>query len=191
MKRLLPFAVAACLVIGFRVLGSLFPEALPNFQPLAALWFCGVLLAPGWRGLLFPALVWALTFPLGSGHPGGIGLFATTLAAFLAVFALGHLWKQRPATRFLAGSVAAALLFHLITGTAAWVADPLYPKTAAGLWQSLWTGRAGSPLPSWVFLRNLAAAHLLFTGSLLLARHGLRFPGPGVAKSAATAVVKG
>ena len=174
MKRYLPACVALVSLLGLRALGSAFPEALPNFQPLAALWFCGVLLAPGWRGAVMPALVWAASFPLGSGHPGGPGLFLTTLTAFAVVFGLGGLLARRGAAVFLAGSLGAALLFHLITCAAAWVVDPLYPKSAEGLWQSVWTGPVGSPLPSWVFLRNLAAANLLFTGALLLARLPLR-----------------
>jgi len=66
--------------------------------------------------------------------------------------------------------VAAALMFHLITNGAAWIGDPRYAKTPDGLIQSLWTGPAGSALPSWVFLRNMMAANLLFTAIFLSTR---------------------
>jgi hypothetical protein len=74
----------------------------------------------------------------------------------------------------LIGSVAATLVFHLITNSAAWLADPRYAKSLIGLWQSLWTGAPGDVLPSWVFLRNLGVANLIFTGAHLLAM--LRVP---------------
>ena len=71
MHRILPFLLACLLLVLFRIAGSWFPEALPNFQPLAALFFCGVWMAPGARGFLLPLALWALTFPLGAGHPPG------------------------------------------------------------------------------------------------------------------------
>jgi hypothetical protein len=98
-------------------------------------------------------------------------VFATTLAAFAAVFLLGRKFTAAPASAVLLGTLASSVVFHLLTNTAAWLGSPLYPNTLGGFWQSVWTGPAGSTLPSWVFLRNLAAANLLFTGVILLARH--------------------
>ena len=49
MNRLLPMALILILLVAFRIIGSAFPETLPNFQPLAALFFCGALMAKGWR----------------------------------------------------------------------------------------------------------------------------------------------
>jgi len=172
MHRILPFLLACLLLILFRIAGSWFPEALPNFQPLAALFFCGVWMAPGARGFLLPLALWALTFPLGAGHPPGAGLFLTTLLAFAASFGLGWSMRSARAGAWLAGSVVAALMFHGITSLAAWWADPMYVKSPIGLWQSLWSGPPGGVLPSWVFLRNLVAAHVIFTGLFLLARYG-------------------
>ena len=66
------------------------------------------------------------------------------------------------------------MAFHVITCGGAWLTDPLYAKTLEGLYQSVWTGPVidGQPsaLPSWVFLRNLTAANVLFTGLFLLAQ---------------------
>jgi hypothetical protein len=85
----------------------------------------------------------------------------------------------------LLGSVAATLVFHLITNSAAWLADPRYAKSLVGLWQSLWTGAPGDALPSWVFLRNLAVANLIFTAAHLLAMlrvpHG--YPMPAISQA--------
>ena len=56
-------AMIVMLLIAFRIIGSVFPETLPNFQPLAALFFCGALMAKGWRGWAIPLGAWVLTYP--------------------------------------------------------------------------------------------------------------------------------
>lgn len=185
MNRYLPLCLTAGLLVTFRALGSAFPETLPNFQPLAALFFCGSLLATGWRGFAIPLGVWALTFPLGVGHTSNPALFLTTLLAITLVFFLGKALSSKGMPTLLLGSIAAAITFHLITNGAAWVGDPRYAKTLAGLWQSLWTGTPGDVLPSWVFLRNLTAANLIFTSVLLAAR--IRLPKTAAAQAPAYA----
>ena len=174
----LPILLVVTLLIVFRVFGSVFSETLPNFQPLAALFFCGFLLAPGWRGFAWPAGIYFLTYPLPALLQGRLdwltpGVLAVTLLAFGAMFLLGRTLRPGRAATLLGGAAAAAVLFHLITNGAAWIGSPLYPKTPLGLWQSLWAGPAGSPVPSWVFLRNLMAANLIFTAVLLVARFPL------------------
>lgn len=174
MQRYLPLLLVVGLVIGFRILGSLLPHSQPNFQPLVALFFCGALLAPGWRGFAIPLGIWAVTYSLGVGHTGNFAVFATTMVALAVTFLLGKSLATKGFPLLLVGSIAAAAVFHLITNGAAWLGSPLYAKTVGGLWQSLWTGPAGSEIPSWVFLRNLAAANLLFTGVFASAR--IQFP---------------
>jgi hypothetical protein len=188
MKRYLPLVLIIGLLIAFRALGSAFPEALPNFQPLAALFFCGALLAPGWRGFAIPLAVWAITFPLGVGHTANPLDFLTTSASLLLIFLLGRTLAHRSLPTLLLGSAASAVLFHLITCGGAWITDPLYAKNLEGLVQSVWSGPVGSPLPSWVFLRNLTAANVLFTAIFFLAqlrlpKPSLGFPEPLLAKS--------
>lgn len=185
MKHL-PFALLFVLLVVFRLLGFLQADWLPNFQPLAAVFFCGALLCRGVKGFLYPLAIWAVTYP-----PKHFfvepAAFPTTLAAFAAVFVLGSVAREKKVPILLAGSLVAAVLFHLITCTAAWLGDPMYAKTAHGFWQSTWTGPSGSPLPSWVFLRNMAAANVLFTGLFLLARlpfgRPRSLPSPALAKT--------
>jgi len=174
MTRYLPLVLILGLLIAFRLVGSVFPEALPNFQPLAALFFCGALLAPGWRGLAIPMGIWALTYPLGVGPVYNFPIFITTLIALGVTFLLGKAISKKGIPTLLVGSVAAAVVFHLITCGAAWLGDPMYEKSLTGFWQSVWTGPAHSQIPSWVFLRNLAAANVIFTGVFVLAQ--LRLP---------------
>lgn len=174
MTRYLPLVLIVGLLIAFRILGLMKPESLPNFQPLIALFFCGATLAPGWRGFAIPAGIWAVTYPFGIGPILDFPTFVTTLLALVATYFLGATLAKRSLPIVIGGSVIAALAFHLITCTAAWLGDPTYQKTLTGLWQSLWTGPQGSPLPSWVFLRNLVAANVLFT--TIIATAQLRVP---------------
>lgn len=187
MNRLLPMALIVMLLVAFRIIGSAFPETLPNFQPLAALFFCGALIAKGWRAWAIPLAAWVLTYPAPAmlqGNAGYLtaGVIVTTGVAFAVTFLIGKRLSGAGFVALLAGSMAAALAFHLITNGAAWIGSPLYPKSAAGLWQSLWTGPAGSPIPSWVFLRNMTCANLLFTAVFLSARIAL--PQARIAKAA-------
>jgi hypothetical protein len=174
MKRYLPLCLIVGLLVLFRVAGSLLPDSQPNFQPLAALFFCGALLAPGWRGFAIPFGIWAITYPLGIGPVSDVSIFLTTLLALAVMFFMGKALADRGVPTLLVGSLAASVVFHLITNGAAWLGDPMYQKSLTGLWQSVWAGPPGSVLPSWVFLRNLAAANLLFTGIFACAQ--LRFP---------------
>ena len=178
MIRHLPLVLIVGLLITFRILGGILPDTQPNFQPVAALFFCGALLAPGWRGFAIPFCIWAVTYPFAMGPVGDVSIFVTTLIAFAAMFFLGKAFSRYGIPSLILGSVAAAVIFHLITNGSAWLGDPLYEKSMSGLWQSLWTGPPGSPLPSWVFLRNLGAANLLFTG--IFAGAQLRLPKPAI-----------
>jgi hypothetical protein len=173
MKRLVPLGLLFVLLVLFRALAAAFPNDLPNFQPLLAVFFCGALLATGWQAWAMPLAAWALTYPLGVGHTGSWSLFLTTLLALGATFVLGKFLAKRGAVTLLLGSVVAALSFHLITCGAAWLGDPRYAKSLAGFYQSVWAGAPSDVLPSWVFLRNLLAANLLFTGLVIVARNGL------------------
>jgi hypothetical protein len=178
MTRLLPLALILVLLAVFRLIGSMFPGTLPNFQPLAALFFCGAIMAKDWRGWAIPLAAWLVTYPAPALFEGNAaylspGVIAVTALAFTATFFIGKSLSGKHAAVLLAGSVAAALAFHVITNGAAWIGSPLYPKSPLGLWQSLWAGPLGSPIPSWVFLRNMTAANLLFTAIFLSARFAL------------------
>ena len=191
MKRFLPLALFAVLVIVFRWIGSAFPEVLPNFQPLAAWFFCGAILCKDWKAWAIPLAAWLVTYPapaLIQGNPYFLGpdTLISTALAFTAVFFFGKRMSASGIPSILAGSVVAALVFHLITNGFAWIGSPIYPKNLQGLVQSVWTGPAGSPIPSWVFLRNMAAANVLFTTIMLSASFALpRFsasPAPSQAR---------
>src|SRR5690606_10176210 len=64
-------------------------------------------------------------------------------------------------------SLGASVFFFLVTNAGAWLVDPVYPKTAAGL-AAAYT--AGLPFFQWTVLGTLAYAAALFGGFALLRR---------------------
>jgi len=184
MQRWLPAVLMILLLAGFRLLGSAMPETLPNFQPLPALLICGIIFLKGRQRWLLPLVAWAITDPLTSllqGHAIfgwhhleiGLGLAATVGIALKI--------RRSPSwMSLLAGAVLSAIAFYFLCNLVSFVVDPLYPKTLAGFAQAQWTGPVGYS-PTWVFLRNLLAANLLFTAVFCLAHRALP---AGLAKTA-------
>lgn len=188
----LPALFLLALLVGFRALGAAFSHQLPNFQPLPALFLCSLVFLRGTKAWALPLIAWLVSNPLASALQGynpfeaGGGVIVAFLALLLTG-AMALLFRKAPSTALLlGGGLMAALLFHLVTNAAVWLADPLYAKSAGGLWQALWSGRPTDPMPSWVFLRNLAGANLLFTALFLLARpswHRSSEPAPALAQT--------
>lgn len=172
----IPALVLVVLLVGFRALGAAFSHDLPNFQPLPALFLCSIVFLRGTKAWALPVAAWLISNPIASALQGyaPFEAWGGVVVAFLALLATGTLAlplrKASSPALMLAGGLVAGVLFHLVTNTAAWSADPTYAKSLEGLWQALWSGRPGDPMPTWVFLRNLAAANFLFTALFLLAR---------------------
>lgn len=178
MKRHLPLIMFTLLVVVFRIVGSMFPESFPNFQPLGALFFCCAIMVKDSRAWIAPMIAWVVSYPApalieGNASYLGFETMIFTGLALAAVFFCGRKLMDSGMSATLAGSVVAALIFHLITNGAAWLLSPIYAKNFLGLIQSVWTGPEFSPVPSWVFLRNMAASNLIFTAIFLSARSAL------------------
>lgn len=172
----IPVLVLALLLVGFRALGAAFSQELPNFQPLPALFLCSIVFLRGAKAWALPVAAWLVSNPIASmlqGYPpfasGGTTLAFVTVLGITAL-AARPLRKSHSPALMLGAGIVVAVLFHLVTNTFIWAVDPTYAKSLEGLWQSLCTGRAIDALPSWIFLRNLAAANVLFTALFLLAR---------------------
>ena len=170
-------AIIIATVILFRVIAA--NEFLPNFSPLPALFLCSLIFLRGTKAWLLPVSAWVITDPVVSliqGYPI-IGPHHLGIALGLsATIGLG-LWlrKHQTAPVALLGSVGAAVAFYLITNTLVFFGSPLYPNNLAGFVQAQWTGPVGYG-PTWMFLRNLLAANLVFTGIFLAARHTFAIP---------------
>jgi hypothetical protein len=89
-------------------------------------------------------------------------------AVYAVIFVLGRRFGPKASfARLLAGGILGALLFYLITNTAAWLFNPFgnpeYTKNLIGWLHALTKGTAGYP-QTWEFLRNTLLSGGLFTG---------------------------
>jgi hypothetical protein len=164
-KRKLWIAIALMVVFAITRWPGVMP---PNFSAAYALVFCA--------GVYFPrALAWwlPLTTLVVSDVVMNIYYYQTTpiddrmlvnYLAYAAIIFLGQRFKPRMAwLTLLAGGVAGAVLFYLITNTASWLMDPAYPKTFLGWIQALTVGTPGWP-HTWEFFRNTLLSGGLFAG---------------------------
>ena len=174
-KTTLPAAgpLVLAVLIFIAALSRVLPHP-PNFSPIEAVALFG--------GAYFAKRNWALLVPL-------IAMFASDLilgavkggiywsyfasAGYLLVYAcialstlLGFgLRGKVSAGRVLSYSLAGSVLFFVITNFGAWLSDPAYPKSIAGLTAAY---VAGVPFFQWTVLGTLFYAALLFGGFEML-----------------------
>ena len=177
-NKFLPIAVFLVLFGAFyRVFRLEFLPDLPNFAPLMAIAFCGGMFLPG-------RLAW--TIPVGSllisdlflnVHYGASLMdwsMPVVYACYVLAVFMGTKLRGAGLLALLGATVGNAVVFYLVTNTLAWLGNPLYPQTFAGLIQSLTVGLPGFP-PTWTFFRNSLAGDLIFTalfaGAFYLARN--------------------
>ena len=94
-----------------------------------------------------------------------------TLFSYSLIFFLGKkTGNQSSMVRIFSASIASALIFHILTCSFSWIANPVYAKSFSGWFQALVFGEPGYA-PSYLFLRNSILSTALFAISLsLLAR---------------------
>jgi hypothetical protein len=158
---------------------SRWPGVMPqNFSAAYALFFCAGLYLPRRLAWTLPLAVMAVmdvVITFGYYHPQNYsaGQFLRDLApnylAYAALISLGCLLGRKHAWgTLLAGGIFGAVLFYLITNTAAWLTMS-YPKNLAGWIQALTRGLPGYP-PTWEFFRGTLLSgglfSALFTGAM-------------------------
>ncbi len=142
----------------------------PNFSAAYALAFCA--------GVYFPRrLAWSL--PLGTllltdiflnlfvyHFPVFTWFLLGNYLGYAVLIFLGLQFNAKSSgVNLLGGSLLGAVLFYLVTNTAAWLYEPTqpYPKTLAGWIQALTVGTSGWP-ETWRFFGNTLLSSGLFTG---------------------------
>ena len=141
--------------------------ALHNFSPVLALFFCGAVYLRGTTSWLVPALA-VIGSDLVLNPTYGENLLEPFMLATyggfaLAVFVGRFVSKRRAWPTLLGGVLGCSISFYLLTNFFAWLVNPAYTKTLAGLWQALTIGMPGFP-PTYLFLRNSLLGDLLFAG---------------------------
>lgn len=178
--RSAPVIMAAILLLlgtFFRVLRiDVAPEILPNFSPLMAAALCGAVFLPGWIGLVVPIASLVVSDALLASHYGTPILsiqLLWTLPCYLIAVAMGWSLREKAALLpVLGGTLAASVIFYVVTNTGSWLGLPAYPQNFAGWVQALTVGLPGFP-PTWTFFRNSLCSDLLFAAVFVLAEKAL------------------
>jgi hypothetical protein len=167
-------AVAYRIVTGLAITSG--TTWLSNFAPMAAIALCAAAYFPGKYRFSVPMIALLVSDIVLNTFYGFSLLSPFVLShyvGFALVGALGLLLRNRASVKtMLPASIAASILFYVVTGTVSWLFDPGYPKNVAGLFQSLTVGLpAYSATPSWMFFRNSVLSDLIFTGLFILCFH--------------------
>jgi hypothetical protein len=159
---------------------SRIPGLMPaNFSVAYAFAFCAGVFFQGRRGWWLPLATLLVTdiglnFYYQHKYPGDHVWSAANLAnlafnylAYGALIFLGRCFKPHNSlVNMLGGGLLGAILFYLITNTAAWLFNPFhnpeYTKTLTGWIIALTKGTSGYPA-TWEFFRNTLLSGGLFT----------------------------
>jgi len=180
-------AVAYRIVTGLAIISG--STALSNFAPLAAIALCAAAYFPTKFKFAVPMIA-LLVSDVVLNISYGYSLFSPFVVShyigFALVGALGWLLRNRASVKtLLPASIAASLIFYVVTNAISWLFEPGYPKNFAGLIQALTVGLPQySATPSWMFFRNSVVSDLLFTGLFILCFHWGRASEPAHALSA-------
>jgi len=150
------------------------PGLLPwNFSAFYALAFCGGVFLPRKLAWWLPLTTLAITDVLLNFYHTAQGYNAWQVeilfnyVAAIVLIWLGTRFSPRSSLwKIISGGLLGAILFYLITNTAAWFFNPFnnpeYVKTFAGWFIALTKGTAGYP-ETWHFFRNTLLSGGLFT----------------------------
>lgn len=144
----------ALLLIGFAVASRFLPHA-PNFAPVAAVALLGGAILPKKYALVLPLAAMVISDLF-------IGLHSTILftwGSFALTALLSYRYLRQPtAAKVIGASLAASVLFFVVSNLGVWVEGRLYAHTLEGLIQCYYNA-----LP---FFRNTALSDLLYSGVL-------------------------
>lgn len=154
---------------------SRWPGLLPeNFSAAYALAFCAGVYFTGAMAWWLPLAALGVSdialncYYVAKGFDAFQPYQLVNYAAFAAIIGLGRRFKPSASSlKLLGGGLLGALLFYLVTNTAAWLFNPFgnpeYTKDLAGWIIALTRGTAGYP-QTWEFFRNTLLSGGLFTG---------------------------
>jgi hypothetical protein len=139
-----------------------------NFAPIAAIALCAAAYFPRKYKFSVPMIALLISDIVLNVHYGFSFFSPFVLSHYLGfaiIGCLGLLLQSRASWKtLLPGSVAASLIFYLVTNSVSWIYDPGYAKNFAGLIQALTVGLPQySATPSWMFFRNSLVSDLVFT----------------------------
>jgi hypothetical protein len=174
---MIPALLLILSAIAYRIVTGLFAQpgsiGLLNFAPLAAIALCAAAYFPKRYKFTVPIIALLISDIVLNIHYG-FSLLSPFVAShylgFALVGGLGLFLQNRASLKtLLPASLAASVIFYVVTNTVSWAFDPGYVKNFGGLLQALTVGLpAYSATPTWMFFRNSIVSDLLFTGLFIL-----------------------
>jgi hypothetical protein len=139
-----------------------------NFAPIAAIALCAAAYFPRKYKFSVPMIALLISDIVLNAHYGFSLVSPFVLSHYLGfaiIGCLGLLLQSRASWKtLLPASVAASLIFYVVTNSVSWIYDPGYAKNSAGLIQALTVGLPQySATPTWMFFRNSLVSDLVFT----------------------------
>lgn len=154
---------------------------LSNFAPFTAIALCGAIYFPPRYKFSVPLVALLISDIILNVHYSAPLFVPLMICRYFALALIGWLGltivRQRSLKTLLPASLAASILFYLITNAFSWLSDPGYAKSFAGLVQALSVGLSQySSTPTWMFFRNSVVSDLIFTGLFVLCMRFGRSP---------------
>jgi hypothetical protein len=169
---MIPAILLVLLAVAYRLTTGLMIHSgttwLSNFAPLAALALCSATYFPPRLKFTLPLVALLISDSILNHHYGAPLFSALILCRYLTLIAIGlfglALRNRANFKTLLPAALVASTFFYVVTCVFAWLSDPGYANSFAGLIQSLTLGLpAYSATPSWMFFRNSLVSDLLFT----------------------------
>ncbi|MFL6567619.1 MAG: DUF6580 family putative transport protein [Chthoniobacterales bacterium] len=163
--------------VAYRIVTGLFAHTdsigLLNFAPLAAIALCAAAYFPPKFKFTVPMIALLasdIVLNLHYGYSLVSPFVVSHYIGFAIVGCLGLLLSGRASFKtLLPASIAASLIFYIVTNSVSWIYDPGYAKNMAGWLECLTTGLpAYSATPTWMFFRNSLLSDLFFTALFVL-----------------------
>ena len=172
MKEKSNLGPAVLLMVAFAL--TRWPGLLPeNFSAAYALAFCAGVYFPRRMAWWLPLATLVATDVLMNVlyyHVAPLNAYMlVNYAAYAGIVGIGQRFAPRARwLKLVGGGLLGAVLFYLVTNTAAWLQNPEYAKTVAGWIQALTTGIPRHP-PTWMFFWKTLLSSGLFTGLFVAA----------------------
>jgi hypothetical protein len=165
-----------------------------NFAPLSAIALCGAAFLPRRLAFALPLVALFLSDLMlnvhySKTHPDVSLISMEMLArygALVLIAGLGWMLRKSPrALLMLGASVAASVIFYVVSNTASWLTEPRYATSLGGWIQALTTGLPEYP-STLTFFRHTLLSDVVFTALFIVCmRLTDRSPAPAPAPSRA------
>jgi hypothetical protein len=169
---MIPALLLIVVAVVFRIVTGFFGHSDSigwlNFSPIAAIALCAAAYFPMKYKFTVPMIALLISDIALNAHYGFSLVSPFVLSHYLGfaiVGCLGLLLQGRASWKtLLPASVAASLIFYLVTNFVSWIYDPGYAKTFGGFVQAITVGLPQySATPTWMFFRNSILSDLVFT----------------------------